>query len=111
MFSQVSAASPLAGQYQKQSHQVISRLPERLTNPELFDALDGQAIENGHFTLNVYSVHRKGDDRFLQLALVGDTTDSLVVRIAPDATTESILSALEHWVVDADPTTRILHVC
>jgi hypothetical protein len=111
MFSDVHSRSPLESEYQNHALRPgKSYTPGFDHDRGMFEALDGETLDGGHGTLNVYAVHRKGDDRFLQLALVGVTTHYLVMKLSPDATPEAVLTALEEWAVDPDPSTRLLHV-
>lgn len=111
MFSDVHSGSPLEPEYQNHALRPgKSYTPGYERDRSMFEALDGETVDGGHGTLNIFAVHRKGDDRFLQLALVGITTHYLVMKLSPNATPEAVLAALEQWAIDPDPSTRVLHV-
>jgi len=114
MFSNILPTSPGSDSYRELSDGLQNRgwiaASASARDQILFDALDGQTIDGGAWTVRVYAVHQRAGTRFVQLALTADTTVNLVAKLSATAGPIDVLAALEEWVADSDPSTSILNV-
>jgi hypothetical protein len=82
------------------------------TPPRLFESLDGQTISAGvsQCLIEIYSVRYENDAMWLQLALHGESTFNVLMRLAPDEGPKHAKAALASWLMNGADRTHIVNV-
>jgi hypothetical protein len=75
-----------------------------------FQLLDGRtiAVYDRCWQIHLYSLHTEDNCRWLQLALRGDSTHMITLRLACDAGEAEVVSALADWLARPDEQHRTL---
>ena len=78
----------------------------------LFEALDGRAIaaRSREWLVEIYSVRREADATWLQLAMHGETSYSILMRLAPDEGIKHATTVLSSWLSTHHDPTHIVNV-
>jgi hypothetical protein len=78
----------------------------------LFEALDGRAIaaRGRQWLVEIYSVRREADATWLQLAIHGETSYSILMRLAPDEGLKHATTVLSSWLSTRHDPTHIVNV-
>ena len=83
-----------------------------LSPERLFDALDGRTImaRGAEYLVEIYSVTPETDATWLQLSLHGETSFSLLLRLAPDEGTKHAVHILSSWLTNRVDRTHVFNV-
>jgi hypothetical protein len=78
---------------------------EHVSADELFEALDGRPFRffDNTWRLKIYSIYDHDDYRWLQVRLDGRPQHSATLRVAIDASTDDVVSALTNWLIEERP--------
>ena len=82
------------------------------TVPQLFESLDGQTIGAGAYRwlIEIYSARHENDAIWLQLALHGESTLNLLMRLAPAEGPKHAKAILSSWLGNRADRTHIVNV-
>jgi hypothetical protein len=85
---------------------------QQLSTERLFAALDGRIVgaRSKQWLIEIYSVRQESGAIWLQLALQGETSYSLLMRLAPDEGPKHAIRILSLWLGNRTDHTRILNV-
>src|SRR3954451_15962408 len=78
----------------------------------LFEALDGRTIaaRSRQWLVENYSVRREADATWLQLAMHGETSYNILMRLAPDEGVKHATTVLSSWLSTRHDPTHIVNV-
>src|SRR5689334_3659482 len=84
----------------------------RLSTERLFEALDGRVVaaSGQQWLIEIYSVRQESGATWLQLALQGETSYSLLMRLAPDEGPKHVVRILTLWLGNRADRTHIVNV-
>jgi len=82
------------------------------TPPRLFESLDGQTVGAGacQSLIELYSVRHENDAMWLQLALHGESTYNILMKLAPDEGPKHAKGVLSSWLSNRVDRTHIVNV-
>ena len=83
------------------------------TGDDWFAALDGQVVtgERQDGRLLVTAIHKAGSRYWIQVTLVGDTTEAFVISVSPGITVDAVKEMLAVGSTqDGEPSSRVLHI-
>jgi len=83
-----------------------------LSAERLFEALDGRTVSarGRQWLIEIYSVRQESDATWLQLALQGESSHSLLMRLAPDDRPKHAVRVISAWLGNRPDRAHILNV-